>query len=201
MENVIFKWERCRDGYTLAKDEHGTEIIRPNSRTFYAVEPLVVDLALFRRFALLKKNPRAYVEFASTFGLLKHARDEEPIATWNTERSSLHAGVSLWEAGRVDALEGHFNSLPFAKLDVRVRDGVLSLEPRNLRDAIWLQLALSLTKREKHKACLWCKTWFPYGPGTGRRETALYCSPRCQKAQAYQKTKNGPDIKQGSISP
>lgn len=32
-----------------------------------------------------------------------------------------------------------------------------------------------------------CGEWFAYGPGTKHRETAVYCSPKCQKAHAYER--------------
>lgn len=30
-----------------------------------------------------------------------------------------------------------------------------------------------------------CGEWFWYGGGTGRRKTAIFCTPKCQKAYYY----------------
>lgn len=39
------------------------------------------------------------------------------------------------------------------------------------------------------KRCLWCSSLFWFGPGTGKRRTAMYCNPSCQGAHAYEKKK------------
>ena len=43
---------------------------------------------------------------------------------------------------------------------------------------------------DRSKRCSRCHKSFRYGHGTGKRETAMFCTPKCQKAQAYAEEKN-----------
>ena len=51
----------------------------------------------------------------------------------------------------------------------------LALIPKNLLNALWLQLAQVLTSETAVKSCLYCNELFEVGPGTGRRADARYC--------------------------
>jgi hypothetical protein len=192
MQNISFQWERCRAGYEIVPPKKGEPaglaVLRPISRDFEKGKPIELRSALFRDFAALSTQ-RDFAEFAGAFGLLTHERESEELAIWYAERDNMRIAVASWEAGKIAGLENLFNDFRWARLAIRFRDGAMVLEPRNLRDAMWVQLAVSLTKREHHKSCLWCKTWFPYGAGTKHRKTAIYCSPKCQKAHTYAKLK------------
>jgi hypothetical protein len=201
MQNITFEWKKCRFGYRIVPPKKGEPAglamlrpagpapdRRPGSKDFETIRPLDHHKALFRDFADLSTQ-RDFVEFASKWGLLTDTHDDEDLATWQVESGSMRSALASWEAGKFAGLENLFNDYRWARLAIRFRNGALALEPRNLRDAMWVQLAVSLTKREHHRACLWCKTWFPYGAGTEHRASALYCSPKCQKAHAYQKLK------------
>jgi len=67
----------------------------------------------------------------------------------------------------------------------------LFFQPRDLLGAAYLQLMQDAAQGAILRLCArpGCGEWFYYGPGTKHRETALYHSPRCQKAHAYLKTK------------
>ena len=189
MENLKFSWQKCPDGYGIATDKDGASVLRPRSRNFVAVEPLTLHPVLFRQIASLDAKPTAYAKFASDFGLLRTVDGDEPIKLWNAERGTFRAGLQFWDAGEMKAVSDLFNTFSLGNLGITLGDGSLTLEPANLLDAMWVQFALSFTKREQHRRCLWCETWFAYGPGTGRRNTAIYCTPKCQNAHAYQKVK------------
>jgi hypothetical protein len=83
---------------------------------------------------------------------------------------------------------------------VRLRPALLAgdppqlfFQPRTLRDAVYLQFFEDLTTRANLRKCKrpGCGEWFKYGPGTLHRNTAQYCSPKCQNADKYQKRKEG----------
>jgi hypothetical protein len=67
----------------------------------------------------------------------------------------------------------------------------LFFQPRDLIGAAYLQLLSNASDDAQLRQCALpgCGTWFVYGPGHKHRETARYCSPTCQKAHAYLKTK------------
>jgi len=67
----------------------------------------------------------------------------------------------------------------------------LRLQPTNLLEGAIVQLLEDISSARQLRRCIrpGCREWFAFGPGTGRRKTALYCSPRCQKAHDYMKRK------------
>jgi hypothetical protein len=65
------------------------------------------------------------------------------------------------------------------------------LRPTSLYDAAVAQLLYEVAVGRSVRLCArpGCGKWFEYGPGTGRRETALYCSRQCTDAASYLKRK------------
>jgi hypothetical protein len=51
----------------------------------------------------------------------------------------------------------------------------LKLSPSRLIDALWLQMAQSITSGRDLKECLHCGELFEVGPGSGRRLDAKFC--------------------------
>ncbi len=80
-------------------------------------------------------------------------------------------------------------SVGLVKIDQQQRPQLV-MRPRSLVAAMWLQYGhwVSLPNVELRR-CAYCPNWFAYGPGTRRRKTAIYCSPKCQKAHQYAKMK------------
>ena len=70
----------------------------------------------------------------------------------------------------------------------RTQPPLFSITPRSLEDALWLQFKIAVANNTQLQQCTECPTWFAYGTGTGRRKSALYCSPKCSKA-AYRRRK------------
>jgi hypothetical protein len=58
----------------------------------------------------------------------------------------------------------------------------VALVPPNLLSAMWLQLAFHSASGAKLHTCAQCKKPFVVGSGTGRRNTAMYCSRTCNMA-------------------
>ena len=199
MENLDFEWSRCLDEYEIVEekgaDHRPVLVIRPRSQRFETYKPLRLDGA-FMAFATVERTPAGFVDFANRFGLLHHPREPEPIAVFYAEHDSLKTvavpaivkhdtqAVNLFDVSEIAN-----DRPPLIRLNLSFRDGRPVLAPRDLRDALWLQFAVSITKREKFKVCLFCGTWFAYGTGTNHRETAIYCSSKCQQTHAYRKRK------------
>jgi hypothetical protein len=194
MSMLTFPWEVCVDGYEIRANDHGMRFVTPRSvmkraPRFAAIEPLRLNEKLFQQFATLEPTESAFLDFAGKFGLLTHNREPEPVATWMVERDNLRLAFSYWSQGLAGDVERLVNSLPFAALRIRIRDGMPAFEPTDLRAGLWAQLAMSVRKGEQHRACARCGTTFSFGPGTGRRSTAEFCSARCKLAANYQARK------------
>jgi hypothetical protein len=56
----------------------------------------------------------------------------------------------------------------------------LRFSPRNLLDALWMQLAYTLSSGVCARECRQCGVIFTAGPGTSRRGDAEFCSPEHQ---------------------
>ncbi len=67
----------------------------------------------------------------------------------------------------------------------------LEFRPRSLDEFIFTQLFQDYTSGAQYKRCIrpGCGSYFYYGSGTGKRNTAIYCSAKCQKAHQYMKLK------------
>jgi hypothetical protein len=65
----------------------------------------------------------------------------------------------------------------------------LSLHPRSLIAAMNLQFAADIARNAQIRECPQCGTFFEYGPGTGRRSSAIYCREKCRNAAFYVKRK------------
>ncbi len=157
--------------------------------------PLEEHPALFRQFAYLSRTPQAFLEFANEFGFLGVDCSEHPeSATWLEHSPYWHTHVQgfLYIVEGIDRDEKHsiasiFNQYVAPDMTVRIeaataKRSALQVVPLNLIAAMWLQIAGELTDGTTFRKCDWCPTWFPYGPGTGHRETRRFCSPRCRKA-------------------
>ncbi|MEE8280150.1 MAG: hypothetical protein V3R55_05555 [Alphaproteobacteria bacterium] len=200
-----FEWQRCLDGYEAAdfgEPSPGRNprapyriFIRPRSGRIEVFHPLDIQRALFRQFAATETSVAAMLGFAESFGLLTHPSDEEPIGLWRASIESMRTLVAKWTSGRMDEVAEAYNRLNFGNLALRLAHDRrtpwphLEIVPTKLLDAMWAQFAQAVSKNERHKACLRCGAWFAYGPGTGKRNTAIYCSAKCQKAHQYAKKK------------
>jgi hypothetical protein len=67
----------------------------------------------------------------------------------------------------------------------------LEFRPRTLIGFIKAQLIQDFTTGAQYKLCKrpGCGEYFYFGPGTRKRNTAEYCSRKCQGAHAYEKRK------------
>ena len=212
MPNLLnFEWFKDPEGYQIVetKEETGWKpqlFIRPRSKRRTQYRPLDNHPALFREFAETAENPEAILGFANKFGLLTHPPEDESsdhfgmtdLSTWYGIIWEMKGVIAEWELGRrqgdvVQTIES-FSSLEWSWFDqmplVEVRlsasaDPVrpfLSLVPSTLMAAMWIQFAQAVASGIQLRRCAVCPTWFVFGTGTGRRNSANYCSDRCRKA-------------------
>jgi hypothetical protein len=85
------------------------------------------------------------------------------------KRTSAFFGGSVTESTHFASLDASLTPDAFGALRLRVL-------PKNLLDALWLQLAHVLAAGTSIRACLLCGTWFGAGPGTNKRLDAKFCS-------------------------
>ena len=158
---------------------------------------------LFRQFADTPQTPKGVLGFANLFGLLfpdgafeKEQDGSEELQYWFEHIRAFQRAVSFKEEGYWRSASDQFEvevsknvSVGLVKTDEQQRPQLV-MRPGSLVAAMWLQYGhwVSLPNLILRR-CAYCPNWFAYGPGTGRRETAIYCSPKCQKAHQYAKMK------------
>jgi hypothetical protein len=182
-----------------------TAAIASKSDEFEVYKPTKFS-ALFRRFSDVPATAEGMRDFANRFGLLgsdfdsrrgvirsrpvpqhptlkyEDVRVEEMLARHRT----LSRAAERSEAGNSSELIKYFNA-DGGKLRVELRaqpDGRTApvLVPTNLLEFMWFELALHASSQAKIFRCERCGTPFRVGPGTGRRETAMFCSGACKQA-------------------
>lgn len=172
-------------------------------------EPLAEQPGLFRTFADTKASPDGALDFANRFGLLGiqttlrvvigPSADSphrsvvslaERVDQWLKAIRAMRRLCGLWDAGRrkdaailLDAAIRN-DERPIVPSVFFREDGQLKLtiRPSGLWTAMLLQAALAFAGNLGLRACAHCGRWFNYGTGTGRRNTALYCSGGCRSA-------------------
>ncbi|MDP6781218.1 MAG: hypothetical protein QGH32_05635 [Alphaproteobacteria bacterium] len=219
IENSELNWPRDTAGYDIEEAPNARSEIKMLRRGMYMdgdicivprggriddYDPLKID-GLYRQLAESDLTPEGALQFVSTFGIPIRSAIEDrryPLhdfleAVFLMRLVLSHASAEVWgEFARVvtGAVDSRFRGGRIeAHIALRARnDGErpdVVLHPNDLWSAIWLQLATDITAGANLRSCAQCGIWFKYGPGTGRRSTAVYCSPKCQSADAYAKRK------------
>jgi hypothetical protein len=163
--------------------------------------PLASTDLLFKIFANTATTPVGALDFVARFGPLtpegwdaRHG-DQVSLVTFNAEY--MRELLRVW-AGKQK--EPHFTTRPTtvsprrplavqphdtgpsSSLNARVawdhatKSLKWELRPTSLLDALWLQLAQSLTSGAQFRQCEHCGEFFVAGRGTGRRVDAKFCS-------------------------
>jgi hypothetical protein len=223
MEIIEFEATRCFDGYRIRParkrarprpDARWVEMpqwtvpgapdtyIEANSARFERYDPVRIS-GLFRIFADAPETAEGMRDFAAKFGLPWDSDDSSgnvvaaAVGPLLAHRAALRAALDRLDAGDTTALVDRF-----ARYWGRVR---LALRPKpeggvepvlvpfNLIQAMWLQLGLHAASEAKLLRCERCGTPFRAGTGTGRRDTAKYCSNAC-KVAAFRRRHDGRTI-------
>jgi hypothetical protein len=173
--------------------------IEAASRSVDRYRPLDV-LELFAIFADAKHTVEGMIDFCNKFGMLEHKQEAGGTFSITLDRlldphADMRGAVGLLKRGERAALAERVNAgLQFAQWPGHVRyapaavarldlgaDGRMrvALVPPNLLSAMWLQLAFHAASDAKLLRCEQCQRPFVIGTGTGRRNTAKYCSRAC----------------------
>ena len=185
----------------LPPPRHGW-YLRRKGGPLRAYRPLEDYRGLFRRFAYLPEEPQAILEFANEFGILGVGRSgppdnenwEEHVLWWYTHIQGVRYIVEGIDGGKASSMASIFNQYVYPHMTVRIeaaqaRRASLHVDPTTLLSAIWLQVAGELTEGTNYRKCRHCPNWFPVGPGTGHKQTKIFCSDRCRVAWNRRKGK------------
>jgi hypothetical protein len=195
MIDIKFSWTRFHS-YEIAK-VGSRKLIRPAGRKSDQVDPLKIetDKPLFSRFAALDGSDEAISQFAQTWGLLRSEKSTEGefLPDWQAEIERMRQQITFLtdEPPRRPANGGAWK---MTALDVLLvpksaeADGdryTMLLQPRNLLEAMNLQLAKSVASGGAIRACKQCGEWFEAGAGESRRSIAIFCSEKCKNRFHY----------------
>jgi hypothetical protein len=145
---------------------------------------------LFLPFSKLARTEEGLLEFVSRYG---------PMTREGMEASGEDASIGLSHAEAISEFLSEYRTDPhncFAKyerglgwsrMDVALTFNASTGQPQmiwrpsSFVNALWFELAASLTGNTPLRACRYCGKWFWVGPGTGRRLDAKFCSDQHRK--------------------
>jgi hypothetical protein len=199
MIEIGLRWSKAR-AYEMANVK-GAQLIRPVGERRYPVEPfkIVGNEPLHVRFANLDGSEKSCVEFAKAYGLLKSRDEAERLHEWKREienvkmlASGLQLQVNEDTPGGITLL-GSSRKAPVELTSVAAiivpgssgKRPKLSLEPKTLLDAMYLQLGLFLSTDGSLQSCKQCGKWFERGTTKARRSIAVFCSEKCKNRFHY----------------
>ena len=151
-----------------------------------AYRPLENFPTLFRIFIKECRSENSVIDFVNKFGPL----NTNPGNLITTRVLGLPGFMSaggdsigevIRQAKSMAKLVGGYKSdvpqIPLTSLEAFIATGPirLKLSPSRLIDAIWLQMAQSITSGRDVQECLHCGELFEVGPGSGRRLDAKFC--------------------------
>jgi len=176
--------------------EHADGKIRQISRGKQRYSPLA-NQSLYLDFARLDGSPPACVAFAEKWGLLvTPASSKEPasedLSFWRAEIKKMQALIGMLPTViRVANSRGTYARV--GSLDVLLVPGtgpearpVMVMEPRNLLQAMNLEMAQFVTGGGSLLICQQCGRWFEAGHG-GKRVVARFCGDTCRNRFHYEK--------------
>lgn len=199
-----FIWNKHTEGYYIDGDElRGRGIATPYDVFQIGGQPGRASFHFIADAERIDGMPTdaAVIECANRFGLTTNDPFYEELHHWKLLINDVNLLVKMWENERIeeiaDILRCGANKRPKINFVYRVSITYLyvpdekkyrfNIVPENIRQAILIQLLDSVFNGLHVKRCLWCNSSFSYGRGTARRETSIYCSPKCQKAHIRHK--------------
>ena len=212
MPKLSLEWPRDSGGYAFSYERPSTSLLELDEPVG---DPWIRGLGgainhydcmklegLYRRFAGYPANKKGALAFVKKHGFLKAKlpNSKEAVRTICDAIREMSLLLRAKDRGDWAALNSWLKknrrSRDFIRVDPVLIGGSppqLFYQPASLRDAIFLQFFEDLSTGATLKHCKrpGCEEWFRFGPGTGHRSTAEYCSPKCQKAHDYAKRKEG----------
>jgi hypothetical protein len=213
MIDIGFEWSRGQ-AYECVKED-GVEVIRQVGKTEKPTppfQPLILDgnKPLYVRFAKLDGSAESCLGFVKYFGLLKTPASvgaSEPLDDWQREIKKLRSLMSTLDAtaepdhrgGIVRTVNSRRMRMSMTSIDVSLISSpmddwgraisqgrpALLLVPKNLLDAMRLQLAKFVAGDGSLQVCKQCGEWFERGASKMRRSIAIFCSEPCKNRFHY----------------
>jgi hypothetical protein len=161
-------------------------------------EPLKHVPDLYLKFAELDGSGEACMDFAGKYGLLTTPAKigaAERVEGWQPEIRKMKGLISM-----VGTVGTHTHSYRMIMRVTEVTVALLSgepggdvkptlvLQPKNLLDAMKVQLASAAAGGVSLHTCAQCGRWFPVGD-KAKRSVARFCSDRCRLRFHYEKVK------------
>jgi len=212
---IIFKSQRCKDGYKIDDGDDGDLQISAVSDNFEDIIPIPTHQTLFRQFcdigsptsvasANFKRqessiksqlNTTGILKFAEGHGLLTNVKptESESLHNWDVALSNMNTAVKCWQSYEYETLVSYFDGdmvgRSSSKLVITPDYDAPQLEEvaLTLLDAMWAQFALAVAKMEAHLQCDQCGDWFV--PQRSRKSKYKFCSPKCQKKHQHLRRK------------
>jgi len=184
--NVDFDWYRAfsKDGSAGYEYSHGK--IREIGREIEPIKPVADSwAALFLIFGGLDGSPKACVEFANDWGLIKVQQFErdhaEPLSLWRSEINSVKHWVAILR--NKTARRGRSMTAIGTSTDVFLRFGssptpLVVLRPKSLIDFMRLQMAQFFSGGNELADCVECGNAFAVG--VTKRVDSKFCTDACR---------------------
>jgi len=204
MIDIDFKWAKAR-AYEWS-DVKGAKILRPIGDKRYSLEPFKIegDKPLYIRFAELDGSEKSCLDFAGAFGPLTEElpRKAETLNGWQREIRKIKGMMRMLGAhettvGGIMRTKGSrpvIAPLPSISVtlvpgDIDVAGNVgrpkLLLGPKDLLDAMYLQLGQFVAGDGILRTCKQCGGWFECGATESRRSIAVFCEEKCKNRFHY----------------
>lgn len=200
MIDIRFEWSRSLK-YESATMGGRRLIKAAGQRRDKPFEPLKIDgqKPLYLRFAELDGSEETCLQFAHHWGLLltQSQTGGEFIDDWRQQIEQMREAVAL--LGPIEDLPASLarkrrtgEAWKLTSLDVLLAPSPadtdrfsMILRPRNLFEAMRLQLATSVASGGSVRACKQCGSWFETGASESRRSIAIFCSEKCKNRFHY----------------
>jgi hypothetical protein len=193
MIDTQFQWTRFHS-YEIEKSG-GRAWIKPIGRKRDVLEPLKLEpeKQLYLLFSELDGSEDGCLQFARRWGLLRieSPTGKEMMEDWRESIKAMQLSINLlsgnepkrpvrdaWKVTDLDVL-----LVP--KIPANGSSFSMVLQPRNLFEAMRLQLASGVSGGGSLRACKQCGNWFETGATQSRRSIAIFCSEKCKNRFHY----------------
>lgn len=196
MIDISFQWTRFH-AYEIAKLGE-RKMLRPVGRKHDEFAPLKIETEkpVYLRFSELDGSEEACLEFARSWGLLRSTKPSEAefLDDWRREIRQMQMDIAFLADGEKPRKPGSADAWRMTNLDVllvpqqSVDDGkrfTMHFQPRNLFEAMRLQIARSVSGGGSIRRCKQCGEWFETGASESRRSIAVFCSEKCKNRFHY----------------
>jgi hypothetical protein len=204
MIDIGFKWSHARE-YECVEVEGAKVIRQKGTRREKPKEPLMIDgngkKPLYARFAELDSSEKSCVDFANAWGLLttESPSQAEPLDFWRKEIRKIKGLMNVLEAKEKPPgglLRRSRDQVSLPSITVRLVPGELDVDgnigrpklllgPKDLLEAMYLQLGKFVAGDGSLRSCRQCGEWFECGGTESRRSIAIFCSEKCKNRFHY----------------